>query len=214
MFVQPFDISAFQDIGPEGDQSCIEITFFESMLMQLVSAIPPASVFGITVPSKLHWNSSIILSRMLKGLYPASHICLGGPYISLIEKSRLDIFVASHVIDTYITEDGEGKFIHLLRQLQSKERPAIKGLYEEGRHPSVNELVRTTETPDEKRVKLLLSKGCYWGKCAYCDYRNLYKKHSIKGVDILVDEMESFVGRGHKDFLLMTDGIPPFSCLI
>jgi hypothetical protein len=154
LFVQPLDVSAFQDVGPEDVQSTRGVKFFENMLMRVLPRIPPASVFGITVPSKLHLNSSIALSRLLRALYPSSHICLGGPYISLVDKRWLDVFVESSVIDTYITEDGEGKFIRLLKQLRSEDAPPVKGLFEEGHHPSVNELVRTTETPDEDRANL------------------------------------------------------------
>lgn len=208
-FVQPFNVSIIQDIAPEHFRLHSEIRTFEHILKEVTHRIPSSSVYGITVPSKLHFNSSIILSNLLKQKDSDCHICLGGPYISLVDKRRLATLIEAGIIDTYITGDGENKFLRLLRDLNSTVPASVKGEYKKGTHPSVNALVLRSPQPDNQPVKLILSKGCYWGKCSYCDYRNLSNHFSIKRVNVLVDEIASYYHKGNTRFLLMTDAIPP-----
>jgi hypothetical protein len=208
-FVRPLDVSRIQDILPEHFRLHSEILTFEHILKEVMLRIPSSAVYGITVPSKLHFNSAIILSHLLKQKDSDCHICLGGPYVSLVDKSRLANLIEAGTIDTYITRDGENRFLRLLRDLISPAPASVKGEYKKGAHPRVNELSLTSPQPEGQPVKLILSKGCYWGKCAYCDYRNLSNHFSIKRVTVLADEIASYYQKGSTRFLLMTDAIPP-----
>jgi hypothetical protein len=209
VFVQPLNVSRIQDIPLEHSRLQNEMFTFEHILKEVMLRIPSCSVYGITVPSKLHLNSAIILSHLLKQKDSDCHICLGGPYISLVDKTRLAKLIGAGIIDTYITQHGENRLLRLLRDLDSTVPASVKGEYKRGAHPRVNELSVTSPQPDSETIKLILSKGCYWGKCAYCDYRNLSNHFSIKRVNVLVDEIASYYQKGSTRFLLMTDAIPP-----
>jgi hypothetical protein len=89
VFVQPLNVSRIQDIPLEHSRLQNEMFTFEHILKEVMLRIPSCSVYGITVPSKLHLNSAIILSHLLKQKDSDCHICLGGPYISLVDKTRL-----------------------------------------------------------------------------------------------------------------------------
>ena len=65
-FVRPIDVSRINDIPPERFRWHTETLTFEHILKEVMLHIPSSAVYGISVPSKLHLNSAIILSHLLK----------------------------------------------------------------------------------------------------------------------------------------------------
>ncbi len=55
-----------------------------------------------------------------------------------------------------------------------------------------------------------LSKGCYWGKCAFCDYAYGQQGYSPKRIPRIIDELRYFVERyGASKFIFVDEAIPP-----
>ncbi len=55
-----------------------------------------------------------------------------------------------------------------------------------------------------------LSKGCYWGKCAFCDYAYGQQGYSPKHIPRIIDELKYFIDTyGASKFIFVDEAIPP-----
>lgn len=55
-----------------------------------------------------------------------------------------------------------------------------------------------------------LSKGCYWGKCSFCDYHYGQQGYHPKSIDRIIDELRFYYERfGASKFLFVDECIPP-----
>lgn len=55
-----------------------------------------------------------------------------------------------------------------------------------------------------------LGKGCYWGKCKFCDYYYGQQRYSPKAIERIIDELRFYVERyGAKHFTFVDEAIPP-----
>lgn len=55
-----------------------------------------------------------------------------------------------------------------------------------------------------------LGKGCYWGKCTFCDYFYGQQKYSPKHIDRIIDELKFYISEyGAKHFMFVDEAIPP-----
>ena len=62
----------------------------------------------------------------------------------------------------------------------------------------------------ETVIPMQLSKGCYWGKCTFCDYYYGQQCFDIKKIDDVIDEIKYFIGKYKvKHFLFIDEAIPP-----
>ena len=62
----------------------------------------------------------------------------------------------------------------------------------------------------ETVIPMQLSKGCYWGKCTFCDYYYGQQCFDIKKIPDVIDEIKYFINKYHnKHFLFIDEAIPP-----
>lgn len=55
-----------------------------------------------------------------------------------------------------------------------------------------------------------LSKGCYWGKCSFCDYPYGQQSYCPKKIDRIIDELKHFINNyGASKFMFVDEAIPP-----
>jgi len=162
-------------------------------------------LFLVSVPTKVHIISALMLGKLLKKYYPRSHICFGGPAVTVSKKGQW--FVDNGYCDTFITGPGERKVAELLRKL--KEKPKGEIYAAENKKIDIN--LEINESPSNKELtRVVLSTGCPWGKCRFCDYPNLNAYFAIKRIDILIKELENLIeNHGKRNFYLITDAIPP-----
>jgi len=63
------------------------------------------------------------------------------------------------------------------------------------------------------RLGVLQARGCYWGKCDYCDFVEVYKgspPYRSRDVDLVVADIRHLVERtGVRRFRVITESIPP-----
>ena len=71
------------------------------------------------------WYDICTLSDGIKSVLPETHICLGGPHLSIYPKESL----TRDCVDSIVVGDGETPFHHLIQQLKGKELTDITGLY-------------------------------------------------------------------------------------
>ncbi|MBQ8887287.1 MAG: radical SAM protein [Candidatus Gastranaerophilales bacterium] len=60
-----------------------------------------------------------------------------------------------------------------------------------------------------KTISMMLSKGCYWGKCKFCSY-NYKKNFQIKTIDNAINEIKHYIAEYDvKHISFIDDAIPP-----
>ncbi len=164
---------------------------------------------GITVPSLVHFPYAMLLSRLIKQKSDCV-IVMGGPAIILTADEELKALQQKGFFDEFVKLGGEKQFLKIL-----KERSDIEVDDKESSDLSTNineqVLMYPTETQIKKKeAKLSINFGCYWNKCSFCDFCNLYDKFQIKKVDILIDEMEHLNKEyGMDSFMLNTESLVP-----
>lgn len=64
-------------------------------------------------------------------------------------------------------------------------------------------------TPDPT-FPIQLSKGCYWGKCSFCDYAFGQQGYCPKSIDRIIDEITYYTEHYNaKNFMFVDEAIPP-----
>ena len=149
--------------------------------------------------------------------------------MTLMEDSILGLLLNEvPEIDAVVRYEGEGPIQHLAQQLRDGiwEPETIANVHTRAApvRPGKNalrlrhvplalyapELMARLAAP---RLSVQQARGCYWGKCAYCDYIKLYNSRMLydgQSVDDMVDEVRRFLTYHNVNkFWLVTEALPP-----
>lgn len=203
------------------------LDFFEEKCREIKDN--DARIIGISVPDLSQLIPAFTLSRLLKEKTDKI-IVLGGNYLTQNEKDIIahpEIF--SEYCDYIMTGDGENALSELALFVDGGcEIDKVSGvLYcENGEvraNPHQKELDFTqVEYADfdgfdfslyfspETVIPMQLSKGCYWGKCTFCDYYYGQQCFDIKNIPDVIDEIKHFMKKyGVRHFLFIDEAVPP-----
>lgn len=212
------DKSIFEDIDPHFIK---ELESYFSKLLTQNSLAEKYNFYAISIPSILHYPYALILSKVIKQKNKDSYVCVGGPAVNLTDFSDLDWFRKQGYFDDYFVGNSEKKLLHKIKELIKSENSILTDSthYNPDSMPDINAPWVINEQilmfPPERQIQkkeamLIVSQGCYWNKCSFCDYCHLYKSPQIKKINVLIDEMvyldKSF---GIKKFALNTESLPP-----
>lgn len=199
----------------------------------------PASVHtvGISVPMGPQLLPALLLAREIRRHRPDMAILLGGPTLSLLAEVDIARLMHAHpAIDAIIRFDGERPLAALAAAKRVGDwtpaavpgvsaragggggvvhRPPQPGLpldqlpYGEYDRRILSRLV-------DPAVSVVQARGCYWGKCSYCDYVELYKGSPpfrtttpARFVDEIAHQVRT---HGVHRFALVTEALPaPFA---
>lgn len=191
----------------------------------------PAMV-GISVPMGPQLLPALVLARHVRALRPDTPIVLGGPALSLMSQPELGrLLTAWDAVDAVVRFDGERPLHELLTQAkQGTWDPArVAGVScrdgDTVRHndPGVGLPVHALPEPlyptaaltalADPALGVTQARGCYWGKCDYCDFIELYDgSPPFRGRQpaAFVAELKSLAERhGIRRFSFITESIPP-----
>ncbi len=188
------------------------------------------SLIGISICDLSQVVPGLTLARMLKERYDA-HISLGGNYIY---KIRNDLKNIPEFFDLFCDSlqigDGEKSIITLCDMLSGK--CDISGVYSLVYKNSEGEIITNKEAPllDMDKIEfpdfagydfskyfsadiimpVQLSKGCYWGKCTFCDFYTGQQCYDTKSVSRAADEVEALIEKyGFHHFAFVDEAVPP-----
>lgn len=187
---------------------------------------------GISVAMGPQLAPSLILARCLKNWRADLTIILGGPTLSLIKPKDLEMLLLFNTaIDAVVRFEGEGPLLELVRQKQkgtwSPERVTgvscrVSGAISHqppGPGPRLDQLPYGEYDPAlasclaDPELGIIQARGCYWGKCTYCDYVELYDgspSYRTRSPEGFIDEIEFQQAKhGVRRFVIITESIPP-----
>lgn len=145
-------------------------------------------VVGISIPSMPQMLAGITLAHQIKEAGLSCHVTIGGPHVSMLREEIVNVPALFELIDSAVVFDGEEPLLRLVEAVsQGKELSQIPNLiYRDGNEIRVTE----RKTPDkitdlplpdfdglkigeylapEPALPLLTARGCYFGKCAFCN---------------------------------------------
>ncbi len=189
-------------------------------------------LIGISIGTPIQLMSGITFCQILKRKYPHIHITVGGNIITRLKKElseKTKFF--DQAFDSMICYEGEHALVRLVEALDGKipmsEVPNLIYKNEVG-DVRVNEKLYTEKVselpiPDfdglpwdkyfspEKLIPYLGTRGCYWGKCTFCDHGAGYiDQFRAKHADQIVDELARLKAKYNaKHFLFTDESFPP-----
>jgi len=168
------------------------------------------TVVGVTCPFPGTLVGAFKIAKYVRRHYPGVRLLLGGGYVSTELREMTDPRPYRY-FDEFQLDEGYAHFARPTVGLRTEIPPFVKPSY---RGIDWNEYFDVVETDNfvtnlwnsGKWVKLVMARGCYWHKCAFCDvvlpYIGCFRMP--KAADI-VDAMEELGMRFH----FVDEAMPP-----
>ncbi len=184
----------------------IFISFFEDIINEISEQ--GIDFVGITIPFPGTAIPALTLARLLKEKTNI-HVSLGGGFIrpqSLLNNPEFfDIYC-----DSVLIGDGEESIVELVKVLENRQKnEKVPGLIYKNKKNEIvfnppkpittmNNIANVSldginlkeyakNTPD---TYLMISKGCYWGKCVFCSLGIKYGRYCIKSPEKVVSHIK------------------------
>lgn len=219
--------SIYRDLFSSESQRFADITSKD--ILKVVSEAHPLLI-GFSVPFGVQLLPSLILASTIKHSIKPVHICFGGPFITLLPPNYIKSLLQLGFIDSIVKYEGETPLVELINSIK-KGQPlfnidnlfTIKGkklFFTKRSKCKISPIIHVKHTRISPKIEsiskksfisVLQSTGCYWGKCSFCDYSNLYRhqKYRYRVSKDVVDDMEYYFSRGWRNISLISPAIPP-----
>jgi biotin synthase-like enzyme len=185
----------------------------------LIEDIEKYDVIGFSVAFSEQLDETLLLARIARKLFPRCRIILGGSQINLLEESQLDALEQTNIFDAIAAGDGETIIKSIVEESSvnhTTTRLVRSGIIDESGISNLPtpRFADTSAYFPPLSLPILATKGCFWGKCAFCDYvrlSNLGKKRCIcRPVDEALREIE-FLHKKYspEEIMLISNAVPP-----
>jgi anaerobic magnesium-protoporphyrin IX monomethyl ester cyclase len=188
-------------------------------------------VVGISVVQQKQLIATFTFCKMIKEQAPDTHITLGGNIITRIRDTLPQIPDLFVFYDSAILYEGESAFLQLVEALEKKEDDLSKLpnlIYKDADGIHVNKEVFSENLaelppPDFDGLPLekyfvpqlilpyLATRGCYWGRCTFCDHFQGYVEgFRTKQVDDITEQLTFLKKKyGNRHFHFTDESYPP-----
>ncbi|HRW06272.1 MAG TPA: radical SAM protein [Caldilineaceae bacterium] len=145
-------------------------------------------VVGISIPSMPQMLAGMTLAHLIKEAGLPCHVTVGGPHISMLREPLTKVAALFTLIDSAVIMDGEEALLQLVKAVSHGHSLATVPnlIYRDGDAIRVNERhtpekIKNLPLPDfdglplgrylapQQALPLLTARGCYFGKCAFCN---------------------------------------------
>ena len=217
--------------------ACLEdeqVNVYRDVCRQLV--LPAVSkerpdVVGVSIGTQMQLMAGLTFCRMIKEAFPEIHITVGGNIITRLQEElpKHQRFF-TEIFDTAIMYEGEHALLWLLeavagdRAISSIPNLIYRDEYGIHVNPEIHtEKMTSLPLPDFEGFPLdsyfvpvrilpyLATRGCYWGRCTFCDhgqgyfdqYRGLTAQQVVQQVKALKEKYQA------EHFLFADESYPP-----
>lgn len=160
---------------------------------------------------------SFELARLIKKKSPETKVILGGAQVSLLPQELLDEIARFKIFNLVFTGFAEEKISDVIENCPDsyfsepmQGSTATTVMLDSLPYTQFDEF----ETYEECMMPVLVNKGCYWGKCSFCDYILMGDlggfRYISRSVKIVYDEIKD-IRRRYPDVTinLVSDAVPP-----
>ncbi len=203
------------------------IEYFEEEAKKI--AANSCGLICISVPDLSQLIPALTLSRLIKQVTDKP-VAIGGNYIT---QNKADFMNHPEIFGEYcdylMVGDGERSIIEAAEYAEGKRDitdvsnlvylngnevicnpPADELNFREVAYADFDSLDFSLYFSPETVIPMQLSKGCYWGKCTFCDYYYGQQCYDTKKIPDVIDEIKHFMNKyGVKHFLFIDEAIPP-----
>ncbi len=192
-------------------KSNLFLEIYEELIPPIIKKEKPV-VIGISISGEYQIIPGLTLARFIKKNYPKVHLVIGGNIFTRLgnvlsqRKKFFSIF-----FNSVIMHEGEKPLLSLVTALTKKKglNDVPNLLYFKKGKIMINKIglpedLNRLPTPDFTGLKLslyftptpilpvLASRGCYWGKCAFCDHGYIYRRYyRTRRTDLLVNDLKT-----------------------
>jgi hypothetical protein len=191
---------------------------YEPLLFELNICHNEIIAFSVAFGGQL--SETIQLCRLIRNNYPENIILLGGSQINLLEEWQINELVNSDFFDAIVIGNCETMIKNIINNAtRSYATKVIRT------PPLTSNDLKDLPIPDfndgeiedyygSLALPVLATKGCYWGKCTFCDYAKMNAfctpKYISRPVNEVLDEINEHRSTKHvTEFQLISDGISP-----
>jgi radical SAM superfamily enzyme YgiQ (UPF0313 family) len=211
-----------------------QVNLYRDICTQLVLpavAREQPDVIGVSIGTQMQLLAGLTFCKMIKEAFPQVHIVVGGNVITRLQEElpKHERFF-TEVFDAAILYEGEHALLWYLEALNGeRDRATVpnvmyrdaSGLHQS--HEVYTEKTAALPLPDfegmpldsyfvpERIIPYLATRGCYWGRCTFCDhgqgyfdqYRGMTAQHVVEQVAALRDKYQC------RHFLFSDESYPP-----
>ena len=213
----------------DDDQINIYRDVFRMLIRPVMERERPAMV-GISVVQQKQLIATFTFCKMIKEEFPGTHITLGGNIITRIRDTLPAMEGLWEWFDTAVVYEGESAYLKLTEAVESggelSELPNLIYKDDNGIHANkevCSENLADIPPPDFDGLPLekyfvpdlilpyLATRGCYWGRCTFCDHFQGYVEgFRTKQVDQITEEIKFLKEKYGTRFFHFTDeSYPP-----
>ncbi|MDR1977880.1 MAG: B12-binding domain-containing radical SAM protein [Synergistaceae bacterium] len=201
---------------------------FEDFYQELLSKteLQKYRVAGISIPFSVSAEPALLLAKAIKKLSPDTHVVLGGAFAAM-NLSKFHDMSFFRYFDSIVVGDGEIPLLDLSRQIESgspdlsrvpglvwrdggeiRRNPAGRGV-PLGDLPLIDSVFAPEDYPFsciDEWVRIRLSRGCSWGRCAFCNLVGCGLYPLERGdEDKIFETVKKYVARGKRHFFFGDD---------
>jgi anaerobic magnesium-protoporphyrin IX monomethyl ester cyclase len=202
---------------------------FEHILKPAIEAERP-DVIGISIVLQQQLFSSMTFCAMIKEQFPSIHVTIGGNTVTRLRDVLPDTPKLFALFDSAIVYEGETAFLRLVEALGSGgDLRAIPNLiYRDASGIHTSSLTSAEDMaalppPDfdglplekyfvpDRVLPYLATRGCYWGRCEFCDHGEGYTAgYRTKKLEQIIEEIRHVRDRYRTRHFHFTDeSYPP-----
>lgn len=202
---------------------------FEHLLRPAIEAERP-DVIGISIVFQQQLYSTVTFCALIKKHFPDIHVTIGGNTVTRLRDVLPDIPQLFALFDSAVIYEGETAFLQLVEAVGTgRELAGIPNLiYRDasGIHASsltYAEDMASLPPPDfdglpldkyfapDRILPYLATRGCYWGRCEFCDHGEGYTAgYRTKKIDQIIEEIRGLKAKHDCRYFHFTDeSYPP-----
>lgn len=212
----------------EDQQVNIYRDVFDHILKPVIQVEQP-DVIGISIVLQQQMFSSMTFCALIKQHFPHIHVTIGGNTVTRLRDvlPRSPLF---RYFDSAVVYEGETAFLQLVSAVGAKRSLADvpNAIYKDagGVHTSMTsyaEDMHNLPPPDfdglplekyfvpTKVLPYLATRGCYWGRCEFCDHGEGYTAgYRSKKIQEILDEIQYLRDKyGARHFHFTDESYPP-----
>lgn len=206
------------------------IDYFEKKTVPEILKKKPGLV-GISIINTSQLIPGLTLANLIKKADEKIHINIGGSVFTRLINEICHIDGLFSIVDSIIVHEGESALLCLIKHLENgldiENVPNL--IYKNGDSIRMNKLspagedINLLPTPDfdgfplelylspHLVLPLLSSRGCYWGRCTFCDHSFGYSgKYRPRDVNLLYGDLDTLKNKyGTGFFTFQDEGVSP-----
>lgn len=184
-------------------------------------------VIGISIPFMNQLVPALLIAREIRRINPNIHICFGGPTMTLLSELMEKTIIKLQYCDTVIRFGGERPFVEIIKSVILNKTKEIRNLNE---NVTSDEIISPMDIPlkganhlrylvkdlslhefNPTSITVIHSNGCYWNKCSFCDFRNLYSQtcYQPRPISDVISDIHFYAEHRAKYIWLKTESLPP-----